>query len=111
LTLSRLPPTIIDLSLHILISSPGLAFQASSVASNSALNCAPESRVTVWLAFCASAFAAPRAEAAPLADPCAKAEEQTNAVTAKDNTSRFIKLPPKGLEITWLCRRVEDGRG
>jgi hypothetical protein len=33
-----------------------------------------------------------------LADPCAKAEEQTNTVMAKDNTSRFIKIPPKGLE-------------
>src|SRR5262245_41635036 len=58
--------------------------------------------MTVWLEFCASAFAPPRAEAAPLADPCAKAEEQTKAITAKDNTSRFIELPPKGLEMTWL---------
>src|SRR5215831_8644559 len=111
LAITSLPPTITGLSVRILNSSPGLAFPASRVASNSALNCAPESRITVWLEFCASAFAPPRAEAAPLADPCADAEEQINAVIAKDNTSRFIELPPKGLEMTWLYRRVENARG
>src|SRR5262245_49984973 len=111
LAITSLPPTITGLSVRILNSSPGLAFPASIEASNSALNRAPESRMTVWLEFCASAFAPPRAEAAPLADPCAKAEEQTNAVTAKDNTSRFIELPPNGLEMTclWSPRRKCKG--
>src|SRR5215813_4635822 len=110
LAITSLPPTITGLTVLILNLSPGFAFPASSVASNSALNCAPESRAAIWLAFCASPFALPRAEAFPLADSCARAEEQTNTVTAKNNTSRFIKFPPKGLEndvAMWLRRNYK----